>query len=219
MAIRVLIADDQEMVRAGFAMILEATDDMEVVAQVSEGREAVTRALELRPDVCLFDIRMPEVDGLEATRLVAGPEVDDPLAVVVVTTFDLDEYVYGALRAGASGFLLKNAGPDLLLAAIRAAHDGESLISPAVTTRLLSRLNLDTGPGDGEPRGGALSPREEEVLAAVARGLTNGEIAAELYVSLSTVKAHVANLMTKLGVRNRVELVIWAFRTGRVGRG
>lgn len=214
--IRVLIADDQDMVRAGFRLILEASADIDVVGEADNGRDAVTKALHLRPDVCLFDIRMPELDGIEATNLVAGPDVEDPLKVVVITTFDLDEYAYGALRAGATGFLLKNAGPELLLEAIRAAHNGESLISPAVTSRLLANMtNPKTERSDEAPPGGDLTEREEAVLAEVARGLTNAEVAEALHVSLSTAKAHVAHLMTKLGARNRVELVIWSYETGR----
>ncbi len=207
--IRVLIADDQDMVRAGFRMILEATDGIDVVGEADNGRDAVTKALHLRPDVCLFDIRMPELDGIEATTLIAGPEVDEPLKVVIITTFDLDEYVYGALQAGAIGFLLKNAGPELLIAAIRAAALGDSLISPEVTTRLLQHVvapNASLEVGENP-----LTDRETDVVAAVARGLSNTEVAEELHVSVSTVKAHVASSMAKLGARNRVELVIWAY--------
>lgn len=207
--IRVLIADDQDMVRAGFRMILDATDGIDVVGEADNGRDAVTKARHLRPDVCLFDIRMPGLDGIAATTLIAGPEVDDPLKVVVITTFDLDEYVYGALQAGAIGFLLKNAGPELLIAAIRAAAIGDSLISPEITKRLLTRVVVPDAPLpiDESP----LTDRETEVVAAVARGLSNAEVAAELHVSVSTVKAHIAASMSKLGARNRVELVIWAY--------
>lgn len=208
--IRVLIADDQDMVRAGFRMILEATDGIEVVGEADNGRDAVTQALHLRPDVCLFDIRMPDLDGIAATTLVAGPDVVEPLKVVIITTFDLDDYVYGALQAGAIGFLLKNAGPELLIAAIRAAANGDSLISPEITTRLLEHLAVPNAPA--EVTENPLTDRETEVVAAVARGLSNGEIADELYVSLSTVKSHVASSMAKLGARNRVELVIWAYQ-------
>ncbi len=211
-AIRVLIADDQDMVRTGFAMILEAAGGFEVVAQTDNGRDAVSKALHLRPDVCFFDVRMPQLDGLAATREVAGPGVANPLNVVVITTFDLDEYVYAALEAGAIGFLLKNSGPEMLIEAAKAAHRGESLISPAVTTRLIERF-VAGRTGYREP-GIDLTRRETEVLTAVASGLTNAEIAHQLHISLSTTKAHIANLMTKLGCRNRVELVIWAFRTG-----
>lgn len=220
MTIRVVIADDQAMVRAGFRMILDAVDGIEVVGEAENGHQAVDMARQLQPDVCLFDIRMPELDGIEATQQLAGPGVEQPFKVVIVTTFDLDDYVYGALRAGASGFLLKNAGPELLIEAIRAADNDEALISPAVTKRLLAHHTT----GEGEivaavPPGGPLTEREEEVLTAVARGLTNAEIAEALHVSLSTAKAHLAHLMTKIAVRNRVELVVWAYETGRVQPG
>ncbi|WP_233149929.1 response regulator transcription factor [Kineosporia sp. A_224] len=215
--VRVLVADDQEIVRTGLRMILDAQPGIEVVGEAADGRRAVELARRLRPDVCLFDIRMPGIDGLEATRLVAGPDVDDPLAVVVVTTFDLDEYVYGALRAGARGFLLKDAGPALLAQAVHAAAAGDALIAPSVTGRLLGAFAV-AGPGATpaqpvEP----LTEREEEVLAAVARGLTNAEVCDGLHISLSTVKTHVASLMAKLGARNRVEIAIWAYETGRAG--
>ena len=216
MTIRVIVADDQELVRTGLSMILDAQPDIEVVAQAVNGREAVTMAQHLRPDVCLFDIRMPELDGIEATRLLAGPDVEDPLAIVVITTFDMDEYVHGALRAGARGFLLKDAGPDLLVQAIHAAAVGDALIAPSVTARLLARFaaaGTETAPAQPiEP----LTEREEEVLVTVARGRTNNEIAAELYISLSTVKTHLASIMTKIGARNRVEIAMWAYESGRV---
>ena len=216
MTIRVVVADDQELVRTGLSMILDAQPDIEVVGQAVNGRDAVTMARHLRPDVCLFDIRMPELDGIEATRLLAGPDVADPLAIVVITTFDMDDYVHGALRAGARGFLLKDAGPELLVQAIHAAAAGDALIAPSVTARLLARF-ADTRPGTApaqpiEP----LTEREEEVLVTVARGRTNNEIAAELYISLSTVKTHLASIMTKIGARNRVEIAMWAHETGRV---
>jgi DNA-binding NarL/FixJ family response regulator len=158
---------------------------------------------------------MPGLDGIEATRRLAGPEVSDPLAIVVITTFDLDEYVYAALKAGARGFLLKDAGPALLGEAIRAAAAGDALIDPGVTARLLAAF-ADAGSKKSTPPAEPLTAREEEVLVAVARGLTNPEIASELYISLGTVKAHLAAIMTKLGARNRVELAIWAYETGRV---
>ncbi|MEV0067249.1 MULTISPECIES: response regulator transcription factor [unclassified Amycolatopsis] len=215
--IRVLIADDQEMVRMGFRMILDAQDDIEVVADVADGVSAVTKARELRPDVCLLDIRMPGLDGLEVTRQLAGPEVTDPLKVVVVTTFDLDEYVHTALRNGASGFLLKDAGPALLIEAIRAAERGDALVSPQITVRLLKHFDSANGhKRDVPPPSEPLTARELDVVKATARGLTNTEIGAELYLSLSTVKTHLASVQGKVGARNRVEIAAWAWRSGVV---
>ena len=172
-------------------------------------------ARELRPDVCLFDIRMPDMDGIEATRELAGPQVADPLAVVVITTFDLDEYVHGALKAGARGFLLKDAGPALLTQAIHAAASGDALIAPSVTARLLTAFS-DTHAG--RPPAQPIEPltSREEVLITVVQGWTNSEIADDLHISLSTVKTHLASLMRKLGARNRVEIAIWAHETKRV---
>ena len=216
MSIRVLVADDQDLVRTGLSMILDAQPGIEVVGQAKDGLEAVSLARQLRPDVCLFDIRMPGMDGIEATRQLAGPDVEDPLAVVVITTFDLDEYVHGALKAGARGFLLKDAGPDLLVQAIHAAAVGDALIAPRITARLLAAFS-DTrlGRPPKEPIE-PLTQREEEAVLAVARGRTNSEIATDLHVSLSTVKTHLASVMTKLGARNRVEIVMWAYETDRI---
>lgn len=215
MTVRVVVADDQDLVRTGLAMILDAQDGVEVVGQAVDGPGAVEAARRLRPDVLLVDIRMPGFDGVEVTRRLAGPDVADPMAVVVITTFDLDEYVHGALRAGARGFLLKDAGPELLLQAVHAAASGDALIAPSVTRRLLATLAgrqpaLPARPLD------PLTAREEEVLALVARGRTNAEIGAELYIGLTTVKTHVASLLTKLGARNRVEIAMWAYDTGRM---
>ncbi|GAA1794686.1 response regulator transcription factor [Luedemannella flava] len=220
MTVTVLVADDQEIVRTGLTMILNAQPDVEVVAEAADGRQAVELAERLRPDVCLFDIRMPVMDGIEATARLAGPTVADPLAVVVITTFDLDEYVYAALRAGARGFLLKDAGPALLAQAVHAAASGDALIAPSVTTRLLTAF-ADAGPSATPPRQPIepLTEREEQVLHAVARGRTNGEIAHDFYISLSTVKTHIASLMAKLGARNRVEVAMWAYETHRVRPG
>ena len=216
MPIRVLVADDQDIVRTGLAMILDAQPGITVVGEAADGREAVALARTLRPDVCLLDIRMPEVDGIEATRRLAGPDVTHPLAVVVITTFDLDEYVYGALKAGARGFLLKDAGPELLTQAIYAAARGDALIAPNITARLLAAFT-DTHRSPRPPQPvEALTPREEEVLLAVARGSTNGEIADHLCISLSTVKTHIAALMRKLDARNRVEIAMWAHEAGRI---
>lgn len=216
MTIRVLLADDQVMVRSGLRMILEDQPDITVVAEAGDGAEAVALARETRPDVSLVDIRMPRLDGLEVTRALAGPGVADPLRVVVVTTFDTDDYVYGALRAGAVGFLLKDAGPALLVEAVRAAHAGDALVSPSVTVRLLRSMR-DRAPARGPSR--PLSERELEVVRAVARGSTNREVAAALFISLSTVKSHVSGIQTKLGLRNRVEIAAWAWENGVVNYG
>ena len=215
MSVRVVVADDQEIVRTGLTMILNAQPDIEVVGEAADGRSAVDLARRLRPDVCLFDIRMPGLDGIEATRALAGPGVADPVAVVVITTFDLDEYVYAALRAGARGFLLKDAGPALLAQAVHAAANGDALIAPSVTTRLLSAFAATVPAAPPRQPIDALTDREEQVLAAVARGRTNSEIAQELYITLSTVKTHITSLMAKLGARNRVEVAMWAYETGR----
>ena len=216
MTIRVLIADDQEIIRSGLTTILNGQPDIEVIGQAADGREAVDLAQRLRPDVCLFDIRMPNLDGIEATRLLAGPDVQDPFAVVVITTFDTDAYVTEALRAGAKGFLLKDAGPELLVQAIHAAAEGDALIAPAITTRLLAKFVEAVGsPTPTQPLS-PLTEREEEVLVTVATGRTNAEIARELHISLSTVKFHLASLMTKIGARNRVEIAMWAYATRRV---
>lgn len=216
MTIRVLVADDQELVRTGLAMILNAQPDIEVVGMAANGHAAVAMARELMPDVCLMDIRMPELDGLEATRLLAGPQVADPIAVVVITTFDLDEYVYGALKAGARGFLLKDCGPDLLTRAVHAAANGDALIDPGVTVRLLAAFAESEGRASPAQPVAPLTDREEDVLATVARGRTNAEIAEDLHISMSTVKTHLASLMQKLGARNRVEIAMWAYETGRM---
>jgi DNA-binding NarL/FixJ family response regulator len=210
--IRVLIADDQEMVRTGFRMIVDSQPDMEVVGEAADGAEAVALARRLRPDVCLFDIRMPRMDGLEATRALAGPGAEDPPRIVIVTTFDMDEYVYGALRGGAVGFLLKDSGPALLVDAVRAAANGGSLVSPSITVRLLERLARPR-PVPAEPRE-PLTDRELDVVKLVARGRTNEEIAGELFVSLSTVKTHLGSLYRKLDTRNRVETAAWAWESG-----
>ncbi len=221
MTIRVLVADDQELVRRGLAMILDAQPDIEVVGEAADGREAVALARHLRPDVCLFDIRMPGIDGIEATRRLAGPDVSDPMAVVVITTFDLDEHVHQALAAGARGFLLKDAGPALLGQAVRAAADGEALIAPNVTVRLLQAFarSAATAPGGPPKRAELIEPlteREEDVLLTVAQGASNAEIGVALHISLATVKTHLASIMRKLAARNRVEVARWAWETGRL---
>jgi DNA-binding NarL/FixJ family response regulator len=211
--IRVIVADDQALVRTGFGMIIGAQPDMELVGEAADGLEAVALARRVRPDVALLDIRMPRMNGLEALSLLAGPDVADPVKVVMVTTFDLDEYVHGALRNGACGFLLKDSGPALLVEAVRAAVSGDALISPSITVRLLQHL---TPPAPAQGTGG-LSPRELEVVRLVARGLTNAEIAAQLFISLGTVKTHLGTVQMKLDARNRVEVAAWAWERRLVG--
>ena len=218
MTIRVLIADDQGIVRTGLRMILDAQPDIEVVGEAVDGPDALELARRLRPDVCLLDIRMPELDGIELTRRLAGPDVADPLAIVVITTFDLDEYVHGALKAGARGFLVKDAGPELLAQAVRSAAAGDALIAPSVTARLLSTF-ADLHASSSEPAAQPLVPlsqREEEVLVTVARGRTNAEIADDLGVGPATAKTHVSRVLTKLGVRDRVQAVVLAYESGFV---
>ena len=215
MTVQVLLADDQAMVRSGFRLILESQPGITVAAEAADGIQAVALARELRPDVCLVDIRMPGQDGIEVTRALAGPGVADPLRVVIVTTFDTDEYVYGALRAGAVGFLLKDAGPALLIEAVRAASAGDALISPSVTVRLLKQFaqaaRVATARSPGAGAGSQLSERELDIARGIARGRTNQEIAAELFISLSTVKTHITRIQNKLGVRNRVEIAAWSW--------
>jgi DNA-binding NarL/FixJ family response regulator len=213
MSIRVLVADDQDLVRAGLRMILDAQDGIEVVGEAADGAAALDLARRLRPDVCLVDIRMPVMDGLAVTRELAGPAAADPIPVVVITTFDLDEYVYTALRTGARGFVLKDSGPDLLAEAVRAASRGDALIDPAVTVRLLEAF-AGSVPRAPRPPASPLTGREESVLDAVAQGLGNIEIGEELHISLSTVKTHLASIMAKTGTRNRVELAVWAHERG-----
>ncbi|MCJ0868388.1 response regulator transcription factor [Streptomyces sp. AP-93] len=216
MTIRVIIADDQEMVRTGFRMILESQPDIEVVADVVDGEAALAAVAEHRPDVLLLDIRMPKLDGLEVTRRLSGRETP---RIVIVTTFDLDEYVHAALRGGASGFLLKDASPAMLVEAVRAAAVGDSLVSPAITVRLLREMAHRTPAAAAAARRPAepLTDREREVVRCLARGLTNAEIAGELFVSLSTVKTHLANVQAKLDARNRVEIAAWAWESGLAG--
>ena len=212
-AIRVLIADDQENIRIAYRMILDAQPDMRVVGEAADGASALEQARHLRPDVVLADIRMPRVDGLELTRLLAGPGVADPRRIVVVTSFDLDEHVYAALRNGACGFLLKRSGPALLTEAVRAAAAGDALISPQVTVRLLRRLAASPA-GARAAHPASLTARERDVARLVARGRTNAEIAAELFLAAGTVKNHLAAIQQKLGVRNRVGIAAWAWENG-----
>jgi DNA-binding NarL/FixJ family response regulator len=214
--IRVLVADDQAMVRTGFGMIIGAQPDMELVGEAADGVQAVELATRLRPDVALMDIRMPRMDGLEALRRLAGPGVADPVNVVVVTTFDLDEYVHAALRNGACGFLLKDSGPALLVEAVRAAASGDALISPSITVRLLEHM---TPPAPVRRDLGDLSPRELDVVRLAAQGRTNAEIAAELFISVGTVKTHLSSVQAKLGARNRVEIAAWAWERRLVPPG
>ncbi len=216
MTLRVIVADDQDLVRTGLAMILNAQPGFEVVGEAADGAEAVHLARRLQPDVCLLDINMPRMDGIEATKALAGPDTPNPIPVVVITTFDRDEYVYGALKAGARGFLLKDADTELLVQAITAAASGDALVAPSITARLLEAFAAsDSATAPIQPVD-PLTDREEEVLMKVARGKTNAEIAEDLFISNSTVKTHIARLMAKLESRNRVELVIWAYETGRV---
>ena len=214
--IRVLIADDQALVRAGFRMILDAEEDIDVVGEASDGVEAVEQSKRLDPDVVLMDIRMPELDGIEATRRVVADGGDSPARVLMLTTFDLNEYVYEALRAGASGFLLKDVPPEELAAGIRVVARGDALLAPSITKRLIHEF-ARAAPAAGPPAGfDELTAREVEVFKLVARGLSNAEIAAELVVSETTVKTHVARLLMKLGLRDRVQAVIAAYDAGLV---
>jgi len=214
MTVRVLIADDQALVRAGFRMILDAEEDIDVIGEASDGNEAVEQARRLTPDVVLMDIRMPELDGIEATRQVVALGGDMPPRVLMLTTFDLNEYVYEALRAGASGFLLKDVPPEELAAGIRVVARGDALLAPSITRRLIHEFARATT-ASGPPRGfDELTAREVEVFKLVARGLSNAEIAAELIVSETTVKTHVARLLMKLGLRDRVQAVVLAYESG-----
>jgi DNA-binding NarL/FixJ family response regulator len=219
MAIRVLVADDQDMVRAGFAMILDAQDDIEVVGEAEDGKGAIAEAARLCPDVLVMDIQMPTLDGIAATRAVLAQALPGP-RVLVVTTFDIDEYVYEALRAGASGFLLKNAPPEDLVRAVRVIAAGDSLLSPGVTTRLIEAFARQPPAPPAPPASlNELTPREHEVLALVARGLSNAEIADRLVVSRGTVKTHVERILMKLTLRDRIQAVILAYETGIVTPG
>ncbi|GII81547.1 DNA-binding response regulator [Sphaerisporangium rufum] len=212
--IRVLVADDQEDIRGAFRIILDAQPDMTVVAEAACGVTAVEQARHLRPDVVLADIRMPRLDGLEVTRLLAGPQVTDPIRVVVVTTFDLDDYVHTALRNGACGFLLKRSSPTLLAEAVRAAMSGDTLISPQITVRLLRELTAAPPPASGRADRTRLTERELQITRLVAQGHTNAEIATALFISPGTVKNHIAGVQRKLGARNRVGIAAWAWSTG-----
>jgi len=217
MTVRVLLADDQQLVRGGFRMILRAETDIDVVGEAADGAEAVSLARDLQPDVVLMDVRMPNLDGIEATRRIVDGTQEAP-RVLVLTTFDLDEHVYEALRAGASGFLLKDAPESQLVAGIRIVADGGSLFAPAVTRRLIERF-AGAAPQEPPPVLGELTPRELDVLRLLARGLSNAEIAAELIVSEHTTKSHVAHILGKLDLRDRVQAVVLAYESGVVRAG
>ena len=220
MSIRVLIADDQQLVRAGFALILKPHADLDVIGEAADGAEAVALAAQRRPDVILMDIRMPGMDGLEATRRVLADPAQAKTRVLVLTTFDLDDYVYAALRAGASGFLLKDAPPEQLVAGIRTIATGDSLLAPSITRRLIEGFINRPAPGARDaPDLQDLTPRELEVLELIGRGRSNTEIARQLVVSETTVKTHVAHVFSKLAVRDRAQAVVVAYETGLVQPG
>ncbi|MEU9352686.1 response regulator transcription factor [Streptomyces griseoloalbus] len=214
--VRVLVCDDQMLVRTGLVTIIDAQPDLEVAGECGDGRAAVDLAGRLRPDVVVMDVRMPLLDGIEATRLLAGAGVPHPVKVLVVTTFNLDEYVYEALRAGASGFLLKDAPPDRLLHGIRTVATGAALLDPEVTRRLVGRYAARIRPAEGAVRDIPLTPRELEVLRLIADGLSNSEIAAALVISQETVKTFVSRILAKLQLRDRVQAVVYAYRQGLV---
>lgn len=215
MTIRVAIVDDQALVRSGFAVIVEAAEDLEVVAEAADGAAAVDSVRATRPDVVLMDVRMPVMDGLAATQLICADPATSHARVIILTTFDLDDYVYDALRAGASGFLLKDTLPEDLLAAIRVVAAGDALIAPSITRRLIEEFARRPEPGDEARKPiDALTEREVEVLELVSKGRSNAEIAAELYMSPATAKTHVSRLLTKLQARDRAQLVVVAYETG-----
>jgi DNA-binding NarL/FixJ family response regulator len=219
MTVRVLIADDQQLVRAGFAMILSNAPDIEVVAEATNGHEAVTLTGSLAPDVVLMDIQMPGLDGVEATRRIVAGANTSHARVLILTTFDLDEYVYGALQAGASGFLLKDVPPEQLIAAVRMAQQGDALLAPSITRRLIEEFTQPRRPASPTTQLDQLSPREAEVFRLLARGLSNQEIAGHLIVGENTVKTHVARILTKLSLRDRVQAVVLAYEAGIVTPG
>ena len=214
--LRVVVADDQHLVRTGFRMILDTEDGIEVVGEAADGVEAVEVCRRLAPDVVLMDVRMPRMDGIEATRRLAGPDVAHPLQVLILTTFDLDDYVYAALRNGASGFLLKDTPPEDLVRALRLVAAGEALLAPSVTRRLIDELAQQPRRPTPPPELAQLTGREREVLVLMARGLSNAEIASRLILGETTVKTHVGRVLTKLGLRDRVQAVVLAYESGLV---
>jgi DNA-binding NarL/FixJ family response regulator len=217
--VRVLLADDQELVRAGLEMIIDSSDDLEVVGQAGDGEQAVALARRLEPDVVLMDVRMPSMDGIEATRRIVRQRRGDTPRVLMLTTFDLDEYVFGAFKAGASGFLVKDAPREQIVEGITAVAAGEALASPSVTRRLIERFADAPGPAARPPELEQLTPREHEVLELMARGFSNTELAEHLYLSEKTVKTHVGRILMKLGLRDRVQAVILAYEAGIVVPG
>jgi len=219
MTVHIVIADDQAVVRAGFRTILEAEPDLRVVGEAADGAQAVRTVRQARPDLVLMDIRMPGLDGIQATQRLAGPGVADPVTVLAVTTFDLDEYVFGTLRAGASGFLLKDVEPDELVAAVRTVAAGDGLVALRVTRRLITEFARHREPQPDMDLLATLTPRERETLVLVARGLSNNEIAEHLMVGSATVKTHVRGILTKLGCRDRVQAVVFAYENGVVRPG
>jgi DNA-binding NarL/FixJ family response regulator len=217
---RVLVADDQALVRSGFRMLVEAEPDMEVVAEAADGREAVSEAMRTRPDVVLMDVRMPHVDGIEATRTITDPTNGFDSKVLILTTYDLDEYVFRGLRAGASGFLLKDVAPEDLIRAVRLVAEGESLLAPSVTRRLIEEfVRTPEVPTTPPPEVVELTEREREVLTLIGRGLSNREIAERLFLSVATVKTHVNRVFAKLRLRDRVQAVVLTYETGMVRPG
>ncbi|MFI5891846.1 response regulator [Actinoplanes sp. NPDC051513] len=220
MSIRILVADDQELVRTGLRLVLQAYDDLDVIAEAADGQQALELAEKLRPDVILMDVRMPRMDGIEAVALLSAAALEPPPRVLMLTTFDLDEYVFGALRAGAAGFLLKDASRERLVDAIRVVDAGEALLSPSVTRRLIEEFARRSDPfRPPDTLLEALTARERETLGLVARGLSNTEIAGRLFVTEATVKSHVSSVLTKLGLRDRVQAVVFAYEHGIVVAG
>jgi DNA-binding NarL/FixJ family response regulator len=219
MSLRLVIADDQQLVRAGFRTILSTQPDLEVIGEAADGTEAVALADSLRPDVVLMDIRMPGLDGIEATRRIVSRRQVPAIRVLILTTFDLDEYVYDALQAGASGFLLKDASPEHLTAAVRMVSQGDALLAPSITRRLIEEFAASRTPAVPPAALDQLSSRELEVFSLVALGLSNREIAGKLFVGETTVKTHVTRILTKLGLRDRVQAVVLAYETGAVTPG